>query len=90
MSGIAVRTLDSAGGVQLGGGQNFAKVEGQLVVVMGDPVTPHAPPILPHTAPFMAQGSSWFRINGIPVCRAGHLANCGHATTGRSWARVID
>ena len=90
MPGIAVRALDFAGGMQLAGQQDFVTVEGELVVLLGDPVTPHAPPIPMHTSPLMAQGSAWLTINGIPVCREGHLATCGHATTGRAWAQVVD
>lgn len=89
MPGITVKGLDIAGGVQLGGGQSFVRVAGALVVVLGDPVTPH-PPLPPHTgAPIMAQGCDWLTINGIPVCREGHQASCGHATTGRSWVQVV-
>jgi len=33
----------------------------------------------------MAQGFSWITIGGVPVCFEGHLADCGHAATGRSW-----
>jgi uncharacterized Zn-binding protein involved in type VI secretion len=89
MPGIAVRSLDSAGGAQLAGQQNFVTAEGELVVLRGDPVTPHAPLIPPHTAPVMAEGCDWLTINGIPVCREGHLANCGHASTGRGWLQII-
>lgn len=88
MYGIAVRTKDMAGGAQLAGGQDWFTVEGEPVVLLGDPVTPHAPPILPHTAPVMAEGSSWMSIDGIPVCRAGHAANCGHPSTGRPWFTI--
>lgn len=89
MPGIAVRSLDSAGGKQLAGGQDFVKAEGQLVVLLGDPVMPH-PPFPPHTtAPVMAEGCDWLTIGGIPVCREGHTANCGHATTGRAWVQII-
>ena len=89
MPGIAVKDLDVAGGVQLAGGQGFVTVGGHLVVLLGDPVTPH-PPFPPHTTnPVMAQGCDWLTINGIPVCREGHVASCGHATTGRDWVQVI-
>lgn len=89
MPGVAVKTLDAAGGQHLAGGQNFVEVEGQLVVVLGDPVLPHGPP--PHAPmPVMAQGSDWLTIDGVPVCRQGHLASCGHASTGRGWAEIID
>ncbi|CAA0086865.1 Uncharacterised protein [Starkeya nomas] len=84
MPGIAVKGLDSAGGLQLAGGQDWVTVEGQLVVVLGDPVEPHGFP--PHApTPTMAEGSDWFSIDGTPVCRAGHRATCGHASTGRGW-----
>lgn len=85
MSGIAVAGLDSAGGAQLGGAAAPWSVDGGTIVVQGDPVAPH-PPAPPHNlAPAMAQGSAWFTIDGVPVCRAGDLASCGHATTGRPW-----
>jgi len=88
--GIAVKDEDVAGGIQIAGNQNFVKIDGKLVVVKGDPVTPH-PSFLPHSgAPYMAEGTSWFRINGIPVCREGHKANCGHPTTGRTWIRITE
>ena len=84
MPGIAVKSLDSAGGPHIAGGQGWVTVEGQLVVVLGDPVEPHGPP--PHAPlPVMVEGSAWFTIDGIPVCRAGHHASCGHASTGRGW-----
>lgn len=84
--GIAVRSLDAAGGAQLAGGQNFFFVEGQPVVLLGDPVTGHGNG--PHAGPVMAEGSPWMRLNGTPVCREGHLASCGHPSTGRPWWRI--
>lgn len=88
MGGITVEVEDSAGGTQLAGGQGFVRVNGKLVVVLGDPVEPH-PIGPPHdTAPVMAEGCDWLTINGIPVCREGHAANCGHTTTGRAWVQV--
>lgn len=86
MTGIAVKTLDSAGGAQLAGGQDFFEVQGQPVVLLGDPVEAHGKQ--PHGSPVMAEGESWFTANGIPICRAGHLATCGHASTGQSWFTV--
>ena len=54
-----------------------------------DPETEPGPaPGPPHDAPVMAQGSDWFKIDGVPVCREGHLASCGHATTGRGWFSI--
>lgn len=81
--GIAVVGSDSAGGTQLGGGQDFFRVEGQFVVVKGDRVAGHGDS--PHSSPSMAQGSNWFTLNGIPVVRAGHAASCGHTSSGRAW-----
>lgn len=87
--GIAVAQLDTAGGAQLAGGQGWFTVEGQPVVLQGDPVAPHGLP--PHSpAPVMAQGSSWMTLDGVPVVRAGHLASCGHPSTGRPWFTIPD
>lgn len=88
MFGIAVVTDDSAGGMQLGGGQDFVTVDDRIVVVRGDPVQGHG--VLVHASPVMAEGSSFVTINGIPVCRAGHLASCGHPSTGRGWLTLED
>ena len=88
MPGIAVQSVDSAGGAQIAGGQTKFKVRGKLAVVLGDPVEPH-PIGPPHSAaPVMAEATSKFRIQGIPVCREGHAANCGHTTTGRGFFRI--
>jgi uncharacterized Zn-binding protein involved in type VI secretion len=86
--GIAVQGLDAAGGAQLNGGQSFFTVSGANVVLLGDPVAGHGLP--PHAAPVMAAGSSWMDLNGIPVCRAGHTASCGHASSGRDWFVIPD
>jgi uncharacterized Zn-binding protein involved in type VI secretion len=89
MAGITVKDLDAAGGTQLAGGQGFVTVAGHLVVLLGDPVEPH-PIGPPHdTNPVMAEGCDWLTIDGIPVCREGHKANCGHATTGQAWVQVV-
>lgn len=88
MPGVACVGVDEAGGVQLGMQAAKFKVRGAAVVVVGDDVAPH-PPFPPHTdAPVMAQGSSKFRVGGIPVCREGDLASCGHPTTGRPFFRI--
>jgi len=84
--GIAVQSKDKAEGIQLGGGQTFFIVEKLPVIVVGDPVQGHGPVV--HAAPVMAEGSSWMTLNGIPACRLGHKASCGHPTTGRSWFRI--
>jgi uncharacterized Zn-binding protein involved in type VI secretion len=88
-SGIAIQASDMAGGQQTGQTlQSFFKVEKLLAVVLGDLVQDHGQD--KHGAqPKMAEGLSWFRINGIPVCRQGHHADCGHETTGRNWFHLL-
>lgn len=92
MHGIAVKTDDEAGGDQLNTGQDFVTVEsdgGMMeVVLLGDPVESHGPG--EHGSPVMAEGSSFVTINDIPVCREGHLASCGHPTTGRDYIYLED
>lgn len=84
VKGITVLDLDVAGGNQLASLQDFWLVENELVQVIGGVVRPHGPP--PHSPPPpMATGSPWFSLNGIPVCRQGDVAVCGHRTTGRPW-----
>ncbi|WP_162419656.1 PAAR domain-containing protein [Microvirga brassicacearum] len=89
MPGVACVGVDAAGGTQLGlQGANF-KVDGNPIVLLGDHVAPHSPFEPPHVPdPTMAQGSPNFRLNGIPVCREGHVATCGHPTTGRPKFRI--
>ena len=86
--GGVVRGSDVAGGQQTGESlQSFFMIEGLLAVVLGDVVQSHGSGA--HAFPRMAQGLSWFKINGIPACRQGHLASCGHATSGRSWFSMV-
>lgn len=87
MPGVACVSVDVAGGVQLGAQVAKFRVRGNPVVVVGDLVAPHGLP--PHSPfPVMVQGTGKFRVGGIPVSREGHLASCGHATTGRSFFRI--
>lgn len=88
MHGIARINQDTAGGTIVGALQDFVTVEGTLWAVLGDPVAPHGPSV--HAGPVMAEGSSFVRINGIPVCREGHLATCGHAATGSASMRISE
>ena len=88
MHGIARKTIDTAGGIQLNGGQDFVTVENNLWVLLGDPVQGHG--VAPHDAPVMAEGSSFINIDGVAVCREGHLASCGHASTGSAVMRISD
>lgn len=90
MPGAARRGLDIAAGVQIGACQSFVNVEGELWMVLGDVNAGHG--VLPHIPgpDAMAQGSPFVFINGIPVCREGHLAGCLHPTTGSSVVFVED
>ncbi len=72
---------DSAGGTQLGGGNSFVTSDGLLIVVLGDAVEPHNRR-QHRSSPHMVEGSSFVTINGIPICREGDQASCGHSTTG--------
>lgn len=87
MPGVSLVGADTAGGTILGGGQSFVVAEGDYVSLVGDGVAAHAPcPIVPiHCSAVMAEGSSVFYIDGIPVCRAGDSATCSHPATGQSW-----
>lgn len=86
MAGVSVAGVDSAGGALIAQGQGFVTINGALVIVLGDPVTPHGLP--PHAAPVMASAVPWVTINGIPICVAGNVASCGHSSSGRSWVDV--
>lgn len=86
--GITVKNIDSAGGTQIGGSGAPWTVDGQPIVLKGDPVAGHG--YVPHNAPSMVQGSAWMTIDGVPVCREGHLASCGHPTTGSDWFTLPD
>jgi uncharacterized Zn-binding protein involved in type VI secretion len=81
--GVARVGIDNAGGVQLGGGQSWFRVDGALVVVHDDPVAPHG--IGFHGNPRMVAGAPWLRISGKAIVAEGDLATCGHPTTGSSW-----
>lgn len=91
MSGVARVGDDTAGGTQLGGGQSFVRINGSLIVLLGDAVEAHPPcPDIPvHCAPVMASSSSLTRINGIYICRQGDVASCGHPSTGSSWVTSL-
>jgi hypothetical protein len=94
MPGVAVRGRDKAGDRQ---GKTVkhdwfrlttpgAFGSSDPVITVGDAVHDHGDG--PHDAPVMAEGEAWFRLNGSPVCRAGHKASCGDPSTGRVWFRL--
>lgn len=86
MYGITRVGIDTAGGLILGGGQSFVTVQGHFWAVVGDAVAGHGE--APHDNPVMIQGSSFITINGIPACREGDSASCGHAATGSETMKV--
>lgn len=82
MPGVARVTLDQAGGVQLGHQNPTVFANGANIVVLGDIVASH-PSGYPHIAsPPMVTASSTVFACGIPVCRQGDVAACGHASSG--------
>jgi uncharacterized Zn-binding protein involved in type VI secretion len=90
MHGVARRNADVAHGSQIGANQTWITVESQLWMILGDVNQPHGQS--PHVPgpDQMVQGSSWITIDGIPVCREGHLAGCGHPTTGSKFMFLSD
>ncbi len=80
MPGIARVGTDTAGGMQLGGGNTTVFVNGAPAQVLGGPVMPHGLGL--HSLPFMVGASSTVFAQGIPVCRQGDSASCGHTSTG--------
>lgn len=75
MPRIARVGVDSAGGVILGGGNSTVYVNGSLVAVVGDAVTPHGDS--PHSSATLTTGSSTVFVGGVQVCRQGDQASCG-------------
>lgn len=82
MPRAARRGVDLASGVHFEGPNGFVTIEGQYWVTIGEINAPHG--LDPHipASDAMVQGSSYIKIDGIPVCMQGHLAGCGCATTG--------
>jgi len=91
MPGVARVGADNAVGTHLGGGQSFVRINGDLIVLLGDSVAAHPPcPDVPvHCAPVMTESSSLTRINGKYICRQGDAASCGHTSTGVSWVTSL-
>jgi len=72
---------DEAGGEAILTQNQTVFVEGDLVMCKGDMVKPHddSAELTP-----MVEGCPKIFINGIPVCREGDKAKCGHPATGSS------
>lgn len=80
MPGVARVGQDTAGGVLLNGGNSTVFVNGSPGAVLGTQVSGHGD--APHSGPSMITASSTVFFNGIPVCRQGDAASCGHTSTG--------
>jgi uncharacterized Zn-binding protein involved in type VI secretion len=81
MNGATRKTIDSAGGRRLTGSADVF-VEVKALVRKTDKVAGHGKS--KHAAPVMVKGSSTVFCNGLPACRKGDLASCGHVATGSS------
>jgi hypothetical protein len=77
MPGVIRQNADVAGGKNTVGSPNVL-VNNKAAVRIGDAVQPHGRGS--HRNPVMATGSGTVFVNNIPLCRAGDVANCGHAS----------
>jgi len=82
MRGISRVGLDVAGSTIIGVLAPKVQVENVPIVCLGAPVAGHGR--APHSAPVMVTSSTKVFANGIPICRLGDLASCGHPATGSS------
>ncbi len=89
LHGCARETVDYAAGNQISIMQTpkFVYIADngddlRLWILLHDPNVPHEP--FPHVpgGDNMAEASDYVFVGGIPVCREGHKAGCGHPTTG--------
>lgn len=78
MPGVSRVGVDSAGAEIVGNLVPSVLVNGAPVVVRGAAVVPHGT----HVGVVMQGASGTVLAGGIPVCRAGDSASCGHAATG--------
>jgi uncharacterized Zn-binding protein involved in type VI secretion len=80
MPGISRVNQDTAGGTITGNLAPTVFVNGNPIACLGAAVQSHG--LAPHAAPTMSGHSSTVNANGIPICRAGDQATCGHAASG--------
>ena len=85
-----VGDANGAGGVAQGGIATV-RVNGQPIIVNGNPVTAHAPwpqrrnnPHPPHAAATTTGGNGTVKAGGVPVVTTGCADTCGHARAGGS------
>jgi len=73
-------------GFHLTPAQSFVRINGALVTIQDTPIEPHGGGI--HANALTDNAVSITRIDGVPVCRNGEVATCGHPNTdGASWVR---
>ncbi|AEH03611.1 PAAR motif of membran proteins [Pseudomonas phage PhiPA3] len=75
--GIAV-----AGGTVLGPGALKLRIGGIVATQLGDQIRGHGNGS--HNNARMVQGSTKLRVQGIPICKVGDAASCGHTLTDNS------
>jgi uncharacterized Zn-binding protein involved in type VI secretion len=80
MPGVARVNQDTAGGMIVGILAPTVFVDGRPVAVQGAAVAGHGKS--PHAAPVMVGHSTTVFACGLPVCRAGDAASCGHPASG--------
>ena len=80
MSGVSRVNLDTAGGLINGALVSTVNVNSKPIAVKGATIVAHGSG--PHAAPVMVGSSSTVYAGGIPICRAGDAASCGHTATG--------
>ena len=93
---IAVKSLNRAGGIHLGGHQQWFIVSGQPVVCLGDRVKTHKRQYnathgywyWAHDNPRMVQASSWLILSGKGAVHSGHRASCNHPSDGQAWFTI--
>ena len=79
-TGISRVAQDTAGGVITGVLAPTVYINGKHVAVVGAVVASHGS--APHASPVMVGHSSTVFANGLPVCRDGDAASCGHLANG--------
>jgi uncharacterized Zn-binding protein involved in type VI secretion len=80
MPGISRVGVDAAGSTIVGNLAPTVLVNGSPIAVKGAAVAGHGRG--PHSGPVMVGASGTVTANGIPVCRAGDSASCGHVASG--------
>jgi Uncharacterized conserved protein len=77
---VSLVGVDTAGGVITGPGKPNWTWNGRAMSVVGDGVAGHGAGA--HAGPAIANGSPWFKIDGIPVTRATSKATCNDDASG--------